>query len=87
MARSLTSIAVHETQADQLNNRESQKTYQEHGSMDDLARIASFSIQVIGQFGNADDLQNLRSLCDDEGLGHEALVAIKKIEDRIRYRQ
>lgn len=72
---------------DALNNRESQKTYQEHGSMDDLARIASFSIQVIGQFGNADDLQNLRSLCDDEGLGHEALVAIKKIEDRIRYRQ
>jgi len=72
---------------DALTNRESQKTYQEHGLIDDQVRIASFAIQVIGQFGDADDLQNLRSLCDDEGLGREALDAIKKIEDRIRYRQ
>ncbi|GHD74904.1 hypothetical protein GCM10011419_12030 [Vogesella fluminis] len=68
-------------------NRESQKMYHELGGINDLARIASFSIQVIGQFGNTDDLQNLRSLCDDEELGREALDAIKKIEDRIRYRQ
>ncbi|ELX2272343.1 hypothetical protein BI322_10230 [Klebsiella oxytoca] len=72
---------------DALSNRELQKTYEEHRFMDSLARIASFSIQVIGQFGDADDLQNLRGLCDDEGLGREALDAIKKIEDRIRYRQ
>ena len=72
---------------DALSNRELQKTYEKHGFMDSLARIASFSIQVIGQFGDADDLQNLRGLCDDEGLGREALDAIKKIEYRIRYRQ
>ncbi|AYA39421.1 hypothetical protein HZS38_01810 [Xenorhabdus nematophila] len=72
---------------DALTNREAQKTYHEHGLMNDLARIASFSIQVIGQFGYADDLQHLRSLCDEEGLGHEALDAIKKIEDHVRYRK
>ena len=53
--------------------------------MNDLASIASFSIQVIGQFGDADDLQRLRSLCDEEALGHEALNAIQKIEERIRH--
>ncbi|WP_258397960.1 MULTISPECIES: hypothetical protein [Lonsdalea] len=72
---------------DALSNRELQETYEEHGFMDSLARIASFSIQVIGQFGDADDLQNLRGLGDDEGLGREALDAMKKNEDRIRYRQ
>lgn len=72
---------------DALTNRKSQKTYHEHGFMDDLARISSFSIQVIGQFGDAADLQNLRCLCDDEALGREAIDAIRKIEDRIRYRQ
>lgn len=70
---------------DALTNHESQKTYHEHGLMNDLASIASFSIQVIGQFGDTDDLQRLRSLCDEEELGHEALNAIQKIEDRIRY--
>ena len=53
---------------DALKHRESQKSYQAHGSKNDRACIASFSIQVIGQFGDADDLQNLRSLCDDDGL-------------------
>ncbi|MGI8473258.1 NERD domain-containing protein [Pectobacterium brasiliense] len=72
---------------DALTNRESQKTYHEHRFMNDLARIVSFSIQVIGQFGDADDLQRLRSLCDEEDLGHEALNAIQKIEDRVRYRK
>lgn len=72
---------------DALKHRESQKSYHEHGFIDDRARIASFSIQVIGQFGDADDLTTLRTLCDDEGLGREALDAIKTIEDRIRYRQ
>lgn len=72
---------------DALEHRESQKSYQEHGFKDDRARIASFSIQVIGQFGDADDLTTLRTLCDDEGLGRDALDAIKEIEDRIRYRQ
>lgn len=72
---------------DALKHRESQKSYQEHGFKDDRVRIASFSIQVIGQFGDADDLTTLRTLCDDEGLGREVLDAIKKIEDRIRYRQ
>ncbi|ATA22499.1 hypothetical protein AWC35_16545 [Gibbsiella quercinecans] len=72
---------------DALTNRESQKTYHEHGFMNDLTRIVSFSIQVIGQFGDADDLQHLRSLCDEEELGHEALNAIQKIEDRVRYRK
>lgn len=72
---------------DALKHRESQKSYQEHGFKDDRASIASFSIQVIGQFGDADDLMTLRTLCDDEGLGREALDAIKKVEDRIRYRQ
>lgn len=72
---------------DALKHRESQKSYQEQGFKDDRASIASFSIQVIGQFGDADDLTNLRTLCDDEELGREALDAIKKIEGRISYRQ
>ncbi|GKV93745.1 MULTISPECIES: hypothetical protein [Pectobacterium] len=72
---------------DALTNRESQKTYHEHGFMRDLTRIVSFSIQVIGKFGDADDLQRLRGLCDEEDLGHEALNAIQKIEDRVRYRK
>lgn len=72
---------------DALKLRKSQKSYQEHGLKDDLERIASFSIQVIGQFGDADDVTTLRTLCDDEGLGRQALDAIKRIEDRIRYRQ
>jgi hypothetical protein len=72
---------------DALKHRVSQKSYQEHGFNDDRARIASFSIQVIGRFGDTDDLTTLRTLCDDEGLGREALDAIKRIEDRIRYRQ
>lgn len=71
---------------DALKYRESQKSYQEHEFMDDRARIASFSIQVVGQFGDADDLTTLRTFCDDEELGREALDAIKKIEERIRYR-
>ncbi|MFC4623294.1 hypothetical protein ACFO3A_13890 [Comamonas nitrativorans] len=66
---------------DALKHRESQKSYQEHGFKDDRARIASFSIQVIGQFGDVDDFTTLRTLCDDEGLGREALDAIKRIED------
>nr|WP_314508580.1 NERD domain-containing protein [uncultured Pantoea sp.] len=70
---------------DALTNRKSQKTYHEHGFMNDLLGIVSFAIQVIGQFGDTDDLQHLRSLCDEEGLGHEALNAIQKIEDRVRY--
>lgn len=72
---------------DALTHREYQKSYHEHGFEDDQARIASFSIQVIGQFGDADDLTTLRTLCDDKGLGREALDAIKKIEGRSRYRQ
>lgn len=72
---------------DALKHRESQKSYQEQGFEDEQARIISFSIEVIGQFGDADDLPTLRSLCDHEELGRQALDAIKKIEDRIRYRQ
>ncbi|MCR0996752.1 NERD domain-containing protein [Serratia rubidaea] len=72
---------------DALINRGVQKTYHEHGLRNDLACIASFSIQVIGQFGGTDDLQYLRSICDDEGLGHAALDAIRKIEERVRYRK
>lgn len=72
---------------DALKYRESQKSYQEHGFNDERARIASFSIQVIGQFGDTDDLTTLRAICDDEELGRGALDAIKKIEDRIRYRR
>lgn len=72
---------------DALTNRESQKAYHEHGFMNNLVRIVCFSIQVIGKFGDAGDLQHLRSLCDEEELGHEALNAIKKIEDRVRYRK
>ncbi|WP_027711461.1 hypothetical protein [Dickeya chrysanthemi] len=70
-----------------LTKRKSQKTYHDNGLMNDLASIASFSIQVIGQFGDADDLQYLRSLCDEEWLGHEALYAIHKIAERVRYRK
>lgn len=70
-----------------LEHRESQKLYREQGFTDDRGRVASFSIEVIGQLGDADDLTTLRALCDDGRLGSGALDAIRKIEDRIRYRQ
>jgi hypothetical protein len=54
--------------------------------MDGTAEIATFSLQVIGEYGDADDLKSLRAVCDDDRLGREALSAIKKIEDRVKYR-
>lgn len=72
---------------DALKHRESQKSYHAHVFEYEPTRVASFSIQVIGQFGDADDLTTLHTLSDDEGLGREALAAIKKIEERNRYQQ
>lgn len=69
-----------------LQRRDSQKSYLQHGFMDGTAEIAMFSLQVIGEYGDADDLKSLRAVCDDDRLGREALSAIKKIEDRVKYR-
>lgn len=69
-----------------LQHRHAQTSYQDHGFRDDPVSIATFSLQVIGQYGNADDLKSVRALCDDERLGRHALDAIKQIEGRIRYR-
>lgn len=69
-----------------LQRRDSQKSYFEHEFMDRTAEIATFSLQVIGEYGDADDLKSLRALCDDNRLGREALSAIKKIEERVRFR-
>lgn len=69
-----------------LQHLHSQTSYQDHGFRDDPASIAIFSLQVVGQYGNADDLKSLRALCDNQRLGPHALDAIKKIEGRVRYR-
>lgn len=53
--------------------------------MEGTAEIAAFSIEVIGEYGDADDLKSLRAVCDDDRLGRAALSATKKIEDRVRY--
>jgi len=69
-----------------LQRRDFQKSYLQHGFKDGTAEIATFSLQVIGEYGDADDLKSLRAVCDDDLLGRDALSAIKKIEDRVKYR-
>lgn len=69
-----------------LQRRDSQKSYFQHEFMGRTAEIATFSLQVIGEYGDADDLKSLRALCDDNRLGKEALSAIKKIEERVKFR-
>lgn len=69
-----------------LENQMQQVSYFERGFNCDPSSIASFAIQVLGEVGNIDDLTILRYLCDDRNFGTKALSAIKRIEDRDRYR-
>lgn len=70
-----------------LKRREKQVSFYGHGFRDDIAEIASFSIQILGRFGNRGDLNVLRDLCDDENFGVGALDAIKRIEARTSFKQ
>lgn len=69
-----------------LKRRHEQVTYFEHGFLGDADSIANFAIQALGKAGGVDDLQALRELCDHEHLGISSLEAIKKIEERTRFR-
>ena len=69
-----------------LKRRHEQVSYFEHGFHDNADSIACFTIQILGEEGDVDDLQTLRDLCDHERLGISSLEAIKKIEERTRFR-
>lgn len=69
-----------------LKRRHEQVSYFQHGFLDEADRIACFAIQVLGKAGCDDDLQGLRYFCDDKRLGIDSLGAIKKIEERTRFR-
>ena len=69
-----------------LKRRNEQVSYFEHGFHDNADSIACFTIQILGEAGDVDDLQTLRDLCDHARLGISSLEAIKKIEERKRFR-
>lgn len=71
---------------DALESQIEQVSYFEHGFNCDSDSIACFAIQVLGTTGNIDDLKVLRDLCDHKSCGTSALNAIKKIEERHRFR-
>lgn len=71
---------------DALENPIQQVSYFEHSFDCDPDSITRFSIQVLGEVGNIDDLAMLRDLCDNKNCGTEALIAIKRIEERHRFR-
>ncbi len=65
-----------------IKRRHEQISYFEHGFRDD---VAGFAIQVLAELGGSEDLSVLRDLCDT-GYGVIALDAIRRIEDRTRFR-
>lgn len=69
-----------------LENRIQQISYFERGFNCDPDSIACFAIQVLGEVGNIDDLAVLRDLCDNKNCGTNALSAIRRIEERHRFR-
>jgi len=69
-----------------LKRRNEQVSYFEKGFHDNTDNIACFTIKVLGEAGNIDDLQTLRDLCDHERFGISSLEAIKKIEERTHFR-
>lgn len=69
-----------------LKRQDEQVSYFDHGFLVDSHGISRFAIHVLGEAGGGDDLQALRDLCDHEYLGVSALEAIRKIEERTRFR-
>lgn len=69
-----------------LERWQEQVSYFEHGFHGETEDIACFAIQVLGNKGDIDHLRILRGLCDHERLGVNSLEAIKKIEQRTRFR-
>jgi hypothetical protein len=65
-----------------LKRADEQTSYFEHGLRNNVDSIAWFSIQVLGEAGEVDDLIALRSLSDHGRYGTPALAAIRKIEER-----
>jgi hypothetical protein len=69
-----------------LASKGEQISYFEHGFQADPDAIACFAIQVLGEVGGLVDLEVLREHCDDKQCGTNALAAVKKIEERHRFR-
>jgi len=67
-----------------LKKIDSQMPYFEHSFISDTVNTAVFSIQVLGECGDINDLLSLREFSDNELYGVSALRAIKQIEDRVR---
>lgn len=59
-----------------------QVRYFPHAFMGDQHSEIMFSIDVLGELGNAADLAALRALSDDPDLGTSAIAAIRKLEAR-----
>lgn len=66
-----------------LKNKENQTSFYECSFKYNVVCIAQFSIQVLGLFGDRDDLYSLRELSNDPDYGVTALDAIRTIEARI----
>lgn len=69
-----------------LHRRDEQLSYFQNEFTTNVIGIACFAIKVLGDAGDIDDLQLLRSLCDHENYGTSSLNAIKKIEQRAHIR-
>jgi hypothetical protein len=67
-----------------LEGQSSQVSYFDRGLRSDPKSIAIFAVHLLGETGCIDDLQLLRSLCDDAHLGTVAIAAVRAIEDRRR---
>lgn len=70
-----------------LSRRDEQVSYFQHEFPGNVDSVAEFSIQVLGEIGEIDDLPLLRSLCDHQQLGTSSLKAIAQLEGRTRFRQ
>lgn len=69
-----------------IKRQQEQVSYFDHGFLINSHGISCFAINVLGEAGGVDDLQTLQDLCDHEHMGISALEAIKKIEERTRFR-
>ena len=77
-------LAVHVCR-EALDKRQVQVSYYDFGLHGGPIGIANFCIEVLGEFGDSNDLLVLRGLCDDSDYGVRALAAIKKIEARVNF--
>lgn len=65
-----------------LNRTRKQQRYFPHSYIHDEHAESAFAIQVLGDFGEENDLSLLRRLSDDVALGTAAIDAVRKLEAR-----